>query len=85
MIVIIPIGGIGERFKKNKYSKPKCLIKIFGTTMINYLLDNLDLKNIEYVFIPYNQEYSKYNFEDNIKKEYPHIKFKFLLLTENLD
>ena len=83
MIVIIPIGGIGERFKKNKYSKPKCLIKIFGTTMINYLLDNLDLKNIEYVFIPYNQEYSKYNFEDNIKKEYPHIKFKFLLLTQN--
>ena len=30
MIILIPIGGIGSRFKKNKYNKPKALIKVFG-------------------------------------------------------
>ena len=41
--------------------------------MINHLIDNLDLKNIEYIFIPYNIEYSKFNFEDKLKKDYPNI------------
>ena len=41
MIVIIPIGGTGQRFKKNGYSKPKALIHVYGRPMIYYLLDNL--------------------------------------------
>ena len=28
MIIIIPIGGLGERFKKNNYTLPKCMINI---------------------------------------------------------
>tara|TARA_R110002074_G_scaffold194932_1_gene361083 strand:- start:192 stop:2102 length:1911 start_codon:yes stop_codon:yes gene_type:complete len=83
MIIIIPIGGIGKRFKDHNYKRPKCLINLFGTAMINHLIDNLDLKNIEYVFIPYNIEYSKFNFEDKLKKDYPNIQFKFLLLQED--
>ena len=31
MIVIIPLGGTGERFKNN-YKEPKALIKVFWTT-----------------------------------------------------
>jgi hypothetical protein len=30
MIIIIPIGGIGQRFKDNGYSKPKALINLFS-------------------------------------------------------
>ena len=30
MIIIIPIGGIGQRFKDNGYKKPKALINIYG-------------------------------------------------------
>jgi NDP-sugar pyrophosphorylase family protein len=30
MNIIIPIGGIGERFKKESYNQPKPLIKILG-------------------------------------------------------
>ena len=42
MIIIIPIGGTGERFKENGYKKPKALINIYGKPIISYLLDNLN-------------------------------------------
>ena len=42
-IILIPIGGIGSRFKKNGYNNPKSLINIFGKPIIYYLLKNLIL------------------------------------------
>ena len=39
MIVIIPLGGIGDRFKKNNYNEPKALINVLGKPIIFYLLD----------------------------------------------
>ena len=30
MIILIPLGGIGERFAKNGYNLPKALINLFG-------------------------------------------------------
>lgn len=83
MIIIIPLGGIGERFKNNGYSYPKALIKVFGRPILYYLLDNLDYSKITMVYIPYNKEYSSYRIEDIIQKDYPNIKFKFLCLNEN--
>lgn len=85
MIVIIPLGGIGERFKNNNYKLPKALIKIFGKPIIYYLLDFLNLDNIDMVYIPYNPIYSKYRFEDMLYNRYPHIPFKFLNLNKNTE
>ena len=70
MIIIIPIGGIGQRFKENGYKKPKALINIYGKPIISYLLDNLNTDNIDYIFIPYNKEYKQYRFEDFLIKNY---------------
>ena len=39
MILLIPIGGCGKRFKSNGYKKPKALINIFGKPILYYLLD----------------------------------------------
>ena len=83
MIIIIPLGGIGERFKKNNYKLPKSFINIFGEPIIHYLLDNLNLDQIEYVYIPYNKEYATYFFDDMLKNKYPNIKFHFFQLLEN--
>ena len=83
MIIIIPIGGIGQRFKENGYKKPKALINIYGKPIISYLLDNLNTDNIDYIFIPYNKEYKKYRFEDFLIKQYPKIHFKFFCLENN--
>ncbi len=46
MIIIIPLGGVGDRFKKYGYKNPKALIKIFGKPMLYYLLDSLNLKDV---------------------------------------
>lgn len=85
MFLIIPLGGKGERFKKENYKLPKALIKIFEKSIINYLIDNLNLTNIDFVYIPYNKEYEEYNFEEKLKKDYPQINFKFLKLEYNTD
>lgn len=82
MIILIPLGGIGSRFKKNGYKVPKALINVFGKSIINYLIDNLTITN-ELVYIPYNKEYEKYRIQSYLKKKYPNIKFKFLCLKEN--
>ena len=83
MIIIIPIGGIGKRFKENNCKTPKALINIYEKPIISYLLDNLNTDNIDYIFIPYNKEYKKYRFEDFLIKNYPNINFKFFCLENN--
>jgi capsule biosynthesis phosphatase len=83
MNLIIPLGGIGQRFKDNNYHLPKGLVKIFGKPILYYLLDSLHLQQIEAVIIPYNKEYLNYNLESQLKKDYPHINFKFHCLIQN--
>jgi len=87
VVIIIPLGGIGDRFKKNGYTKPKALINIFGKPIIFYLLDNIESSSmkIDFVLIPYNKEYEKYRFEDLLKKNYPNINFKFIVLQKNTE
>lgn len=82
MIILIPLGGIGQRFKDNKYKKPKALINIFGKTIISFLLSNLDIKD-EIIYIPYNKEYSNYRIEEYLQNEFKSYNFKFLELREN--
>ena len=83
MFIIIPLGGLGTRFKKNNYSDPKALIKIFGKPMLFYLIESINTKKIDFIYIPYNYEYKKFRIEDILKKQYPQIKFKFLCLESN--
>ena len=59
------------------------IINVFGKTIISYLLDSLNFNNIDYIYIPYNYEYKKFNFEDSLKKNYPQINFKFYCLENN--
>lgn len=82
MIIIIPLGGLGERFKKWGYKRPKPLINVMGKPIIFWLLDNLTITNIDIVLIPYNKELKKYNFESLLLKRYPKINFKFLVLNQ---
>lgn len=82
-IIIIPLGGLGTRFKSEGYDLPKPLINIFGKPIIYWLLDNLNLESIEYVYIPYNRELKKFMFEDRLIKDYPNIQFKFYCLDIN--
>ena len=39
--LILLAGGIGKRFKENKYKYPKSLINVLGYPILFYLLENL--------------------------------------------
>ena len=87
MILFIPLGGIGERFKRYGYTEPKALIKVEEIPIIFWLFDNLNIQhiNIEYVYITYNKEYEEHDFENIIKDRYVNVKFKFLKLNINTE
>ena len=84
MVLLIPLGGLGIRFKNEGYKKPKPLIKANGKPIIFWLLDNLNIKN-ELIYIPYNIELEKFNFEKLLKKRYPKLNFKFLIIKNSKD
>jgi len=46
MIVIIPIGGIGQRFKENGYKNPKALINVYGKSIISPTLHHTTRTNV---------------------------------------
>jgi capsule biosynthesis phosphatase len=73
MNIIIPLGGLGQRFKEDGYTKPKPLINIFGKEMIFHLIDNLKLKDNDKLILIYNKELNKYNFNDLLKDKYKNI------------
>jgi NDP-sugar pyrophosphorylase family protein len=70
MNIIIPLGGKGERFKKEGYISPKPLIKVLDKEIIFYVLDNLNLESNDIIFIIYNKELEHFDFENIIKSKY---------------
>lgn len=80
MIIFIPLGGLGERFKKHNYQKPKALIPVFGKPILFYLLDNLKINDSDWIYICYHPDYKQYRFEDLLKKQYPDYQFYFYCL-----
>jgi NDP-sugar pyrophosphorylase family protein len=84
MIILIPLGGSGQRFKENGYILPKALINVYSKPILYWLLDNLNIsKDVKYVVIPYNKEYKPYRLEDRLKNDYPNINFKFKCLEKD--
>ena len=90
-IVIIPLGGIGSRFKNQGYKEPKALVPVQDKPIIFWLIDNLSIvgdDSTDILFIPYNSEYRDggWDFEAKVKERYPSLveekRLKFLCLEE---
>jgi capsule biosynthesis phosphatase len=80
MNIVIPIGGIGQRFKDEGYLLPKPLINVLGKPMIYRVIDNLNLCEDDNVYIIYNNQLKEYNFEDLIKFYFPKKNIYFISL-----
>ena len=74
MNIIIPLGGKGERFRKEGYTDPKPLIKVLGKEILFYVIDNLNVCENDKIFIIYNIELDNDNFSEIITTKYPEIK-----------
>lgn len=83
MNILIPIGGIGQRFKDEGFSLPKPLINVLGKPMIFSVLKNLQLGEDDKIHIVYHPELKHYNFESLLIKEFDNIKFNFIPLKNS--
>jgi len=80
MNIIIPIGGIGQRFKDEGYDLPKPLISALGKPMIYYVISSLYLEPTDTVYIVYHNYLKEFNFETLVKFYFPKINIKFISL-----
>lgn len=80
MNIIIPIGGVGQRFKDEGYDMPKPLISVLGKPMIYQVINSLQLESTDTVYIVYHNHLKEFNFETLIKFYFPKINIKFVSL-----
>lgn len=80
MNIIIPIGGVGQRFKDEGYDLPKPLISVLGKPMIYHVINSLSLENTDTIYIVYHNHLKEFNFETLIKFYFPKINIKFVSL-----
>lgn len=80
MNVIIPIGGVGQRFKDEGYLMPKPLINVLGKSMIYRVIDTLDIDSEDTIYIVYHNHLKEFNFEDLIKFYFPKKNIQFIPL-----
>jgi len=80
MNIIIPIGGIGQRFKDEGYNMPKPLISVLGKPMIYQVINSLQLESTDTVYIIYHNHLKEFNFETLIKFYFSKINIKFISL-----
>ena len=71
MNIIIPLGGKGERFVREGYTKPKALIDVVDKTMIENVIDRLHIQTNDILFIIYNKYLDEYDFPSFMKNKYP--------------
>lgn len=60
MIVLIPLVGLGTRFKKLGYKLPKPLINVMGKPILFWLIDNLELSSIDHIVIQLHEKCNEY-------------------------
>lgn len=64
--VLIPMAGAGSRFAAAGYTFPKPLIEVRGKTMIQTVVDNLNM-DANYIFIVQKEHYEKYNLQSLLR------------------
>jgi dTDP-glucose pyrophosphorylase len=69
--IVIPMAGLGDRFKKAGYKEPKPFIDVLGKPMIQRVVESLKLSG-KYIFIAQKEHldnYDGYNLLNNIVKD----------------
>lgn len=69
--VLIPMAGKGSRFASAGYSFPKPLIDVMGKPMIQWVVENVNLKS-KYTFIAQSEHIEKYSLPTLLNLIAPH-------------
>jgi dTDP-glucose pyrophosphorylase len=83
MNVIIPLGGKGERFVKEGYKEPKPFIKVLDKEIIFHVIDNLNIKQEDRIFIIYNKDLDDFLFKDVLIQKYKELNIRLIRLDRD--
>lgn len=75
--LLIPMNGLGSRFSDENYYLPKPLINVLGKPMIFWLLDNLNLDNVDTILVAYTALLDNFSLQEQLTNRYKTVKFKF--------
>jgi HAD superfamily hydrolase (TIGR01509 family) len=73
MNILIPLCGLGERFAKEGYDKPKPLVNVMGKPIFHYVLDSLNVSNDDKIFVFYHTDLDTHNFASAISENYSNV------------
>ena len=68
--IIIPLGGLGQRFLDTGFNLPKPLINLMLKPIIYWLLDSLSLSPDDKLILICNKNLKKFRFAELVKKKY---------------
>lgn len=81
--VVIPMAGLGSRFAKQGYAKPKPFIEVLGKPMIERVIENLNVTNARYILIARKEHItSEINTIEKLKEDYDIIVVPIEKVTE---
>ena len=70
MNVVIPMAGAGKRFLDNGISTPKPLVDVFGKSMIQRVVESLDIEG-NFIFIVRKEHYDEFDLNSMLNKIAP--------------
>ena len=73
MNILIPMAGLGSRFKEAGYTFPKPLIEVHGKPMIQWVIESLNIK-ANYIFIIQKSHQKKFNIKSLLITIQPNCK-----------
>lgn len=68
MNIVIPCGGLGDRFAKDGYIDPKPLIPAMGRPILSWLLEGLPFSKDDTLLVAYNVDLEKWRMEDRLRE-----------------
>ena len=78
--IIIPLGGLGERFSREGYHAPKPLVRVLGEPMILHVVRNLKPSNRDLLLIVYHGSLRRFHFEETVLRAFPDVNIRFVAL-----
>ncbi|KAF2101115.1 nucleotide-diphospho-sugar transferase, partial [Rhizodiscina lignyota] len=70
--IIIPMGGVGQRFAKEGYRHPKPLINIVGKPMLCWLIERLSISPIDTLWLAINEDIDdEFHIGDSVRIWFP--------------
>lgn len=82
--ICIPMAGLGSRFAKAGYEKPKPLINVLGKPMIEWVITNMTIpdREVNFIFICQEEHVLKYNLQQEFELILPNKNFTIISINK---